>query len=231
MKVHDVIQGSTAWLRIRMGKPTASQFSRIVTPTGKVSTAQDGYMRELLAELIMGRPLDGPKMPWMERGTALEPDAVALYEFKNDVETEVVGFITNDAETMGCSPDRRVTPKRLLQVKCPKPEIHVGYLLFDDISKEYRPQLQGELYVAEAEVNEIISYHPEMPYAIVKVERDEPYIKLLAGELDRFVERLAEKREELGKRGLLARPQADRDHSADFLTDSDLNLILEAQRV
>lgn len=231
MKIHSVLQGSTAWLRLRMGKPTASQFSRIVTPTGKVSTSQDGYMRELLAELIMGRPLEGPKMPWMERGKDLEADAVALYEFQNDVETEVVGFITNDAETMGCSPDRRVTPKRLLQVKCPKPENHVGFLLFDDISKEYKPQLQGELYIAEAEVNEIISYHPEMPYAIVRAERDEAFIKLLAAELDKFVNRLSEKRAELDKRGLIAKQPAEHDHSGDFLSNEDEEMIIEGLKV
>lgn len=231
MKIHNVIQGSTAWRRLRMGKPTASQFSRIVTPTGKVSTSQDGYLRELVAELIIGRPLEGPKMPWMERGKDLEAEAVAFYEFQNDVETEVIGFITNDGETMGASPDRRVTPTRLLQVKCPNPETHVGYLLFNDVSKEYKPQLQGELYIAEAEINDIISYHPEMPHASVSVKRDDDFIKLLAAELCKFVERLAQKREELDKRGLLAKPVPEVYHGKDFITDEDVERILEAQRV
>jgi len=231
MKLHSCVQGSTEWLRLRMGKPTASQFSRIVTPTGKVSTSQDAYMRELVAELIIGRPLEGPKMPWMERGKDLEAEAVAFYEFQKDVETEVVGFMTNDAETIGASPDRRVSPTRLLQVKCPSPAVHVGCLLFDDVSKEYKPQLQGELYIAEAEVNDIISYHPEMPHALVSVQRDEEFIKLLDAELQKFVAKLAEKRAELDKRGLLAKPAAEQDHSADFLSDEDVERLIEAQRV
>ena len=42
----------------RLGIPTASQFSRIVTPTGQLSKARDGYLAELLCEWVMGEPAD-----------------------------------------------------------------------------------------------------------------------------------------------------------------------------
>lgn len=42
--------------------------------------------------------------------------------------------------------------------------------------------------------------------------------------------RLAEKREELDKRGLLVKAEPEVDHSQDFITDQDLEMILEARR-
>ncbi len=49
----------------------------------------------------------------------------------------------------------------------------------------------------------ICSYHPEMPPAIVRCERDEAFIKTLDEQLTAFVEKLAEKRKELTERGII----------------------------
>jgi hypothetical protein len=85
-------QGSAEWRLARMGIPTASSFDRILTPGGKPSKSAEGYMYELLGELMMGRPLDAPKYPWMQRGNDLEEEAANWYEFQSDTETEIVGF-------------------------------------------------------------------------------------------------------------------------------------------
>lgn len=226
MIVHNVDQGSSAWLRLRMGIPTASAFDSIITPKGKESAAQDTYLRELLAELVMGHPLAGPSMPWMDRGKALEQEAASFYEFQNEIETVRVGFITNDAKTMGASPDRLVGDKGLLEIKVPKPETHIGYLIFHDVSEKYKPQIQGQLYVAEREWLDIVSYHPEMPPAIVHCVRDEEYIKTLAKQLNQFSERLEALKGDLAERGLLHEPAVPRE----FLTDADVEAILESRR-
>ena len=54
--IEDVEQGSQSWIELRLGIPTASQFSRIVTPGGKSSSSRDAYMGELLAEWVLGEP-------------------------------------------------------------------------------------------------------------------------------------------------------------------------------
>ena len=54
----DLQQGSAEWVKARLGIPTASQFSRIITSTGKLSGQADGYMHELLAESLLGEPAD-----------------------------------------------------------------------------------------------------------------------------------------------------------------------------
>ena len=93
MIVHPAEQGTQAWLEARLGIPTASQFSRIVTPGGKLSTARNQYLGELLAEYCLGEPYsDFAGTDATERGRVLEPDARRYYSFHRDAEVESVGF-------------------------------------------------------------------------------------------------------------------------------------------
>ena len=190
MKVHDVQQGTTAWLNLRAGKPTSSEFDKILTPTGKPSKSADPYMHKLIAERLMGHPIEQYVSIDMDRGSRLEAEAVSFYEFQRDFETQKVGFITNDEETIGASPDRLVGEDGLLEIKCPAEHTHVSYLLYKPVDRKYWPQLQGQLWVTGRQWVEICSYHPEMPPAMVRVERDEKYIQLLAGAVTAFSEEL-----------------------------------------
>ena len=196
MKIHDCVQGTTEWLNLRAGIPTASNFDKIVTPKGAASKQAEKYMFALLAERLMGHPIEERGFShWMDRGSEEEGRAVAFYEFQKDIETVKVGFITNDAGTVGCSPDRRVGPG-LLEIKVPSESIHVGYLLqAGSAYEEYRVQVQGQLWIAEAEWSDVLSWHPELPPAIVRIERDEPFIAQLdkgvtafAGVLEEYFE-------------------------------------------
>lgn len=206
MIVHNVVQGSEEWRRLRMGVPTASEFSRILTPGGKPSASSEAYLCELLGELLMARPMEAPSFPWMQRGHDLEADAALWYELQSDVETQIVGFCTTDDGRIGASPDRLVGDDGLLEIKCPSPETHVRYLLFPDkgVDAAYKVQVLGQLYVTERAWCDVVSYHPELPSVIVRVERDEEYIAKLAGALREFVDRLAEAKAVLQKRGLLS---------------------------
>jgi len=53
------------------------------------------------------------------------------------------------------------------------------------------------MWIAEREYCEFHSYHPEMESLIIRVNRDEEYIKELSGAVDKFVDELLEKRERL----------------------------------
>lgn len=207
MILYDVQQGSEAWRLLRMGKPTASQFHRILTPGGKPSKSAALYCYELLAELVLGRPMDSPasEFPWLKRGVSLESDAAAWYEFEREVETLVVGFCTTDDGSIGASPDRLVGEDGSLEIKVPSPAIHIGYLLYPEhgVDREYRVQVQGQLYVTGRKWSDVVSFHPEIEKVIVRVERDEEYITLLDAALKAFCVQLAEGRAELERRGLL----------------------------
>jgi hypothetical protein len=198
VKIHNVEQLSPEWHRLRLSIPTTSEFKRIVTPTGKLSAQATGYLHRLLAEWILGRELDEDALEtkWMERGRALEPEAVASYEFETERITETVGFITSDDGLIGCSPDRLIVGEPgLLEIKCPAPQTHVGYMLRRTVDKDYWPQIMGQLYVTGREWVDIQSYHPGLPSVIIRVARDEEYIAKLADALRDFTALMVASRE------------------------------------
>lgn len=210
MIIHDAPQGSEEWHDIRMAGPTASRFKDILTPTGKLSKSADGYMAELLVEWAFGMPVeqvnmvdgDPDKKPsiWMVRGTQMEADAVAAYEMANEVRTSKVGFVTTDDLRIGGSPDRLVGDAGLLEIKCPKSETHMEYMLAGEIDPRYKPQVQGQLWICEREWNDWTSYFPGLPLLSVRVVRDEPYIAAQRDALNEFCDRLDEAKELLIQR-------------------------------
>lgn len=211
MKIIPCKQGSADWFFARLGIPTASNFDQIVTPAkGLLSASSKKYAYRLIAERLLNQPsesLEGQR--WMERGKELEPLAAQHYEFVQELETEPVGFITTDDGLIGASPDRLIKGRAIgLEIKCPAPHTHLGYLI-DGHEAEYRPQVQGQLYVAELERADFYSYHPRMPAYLSQTARDEAYIKLLAGALTEFNARLfamIEKARSLGVFQAYAKP-------------------------
>lgn len=201
MILHTVTQGSTEWLAVRAGIPTASAFDRIVTPKGKPSTQAEKYMHQLLAERMMGHPVLQVQTHWMGRGQALEGEAVLYYEGVRELDTTVIGLVTNDEGTIGASPDRFVGEDGLLEIKCPAEHTHVGYLLTRSVDAEYLPQVMGQLWITGRKWLDIVSYHPEMPIAIVRVERDEAFIATLTNAVGAFSRELENKALELREKG------------------------------
>jgi len=194
-------QGSGAWAQARLGIPTASRFDQILTPkTMKLSDSSKKLMWELLAEQVLGVPMDGASSGFMQRGEVLEKHAVDYYEMQRGVDTEPGGVILTDDRRAGCSPDRIVGLDGLLEIKCPSPANHIGYML-DPLGIGYRCQVQGQLWVAEREWVDTISYHPEMPTVLVRQVRDEAFIKALAAAVHQFNEMIEDSKALLKKLG------------------------------
>jgi hypothetical protein len=183
----DVPQGSEAWLRIRLGTPTTSNFGKIITPTGKPSSQSDDYLNELLGQLLAGKVEDFYKTPAMQRGNDLEPEAVDYYERYYGSATKEVGFVTTRDGRIGCSPDRLVGKDGLLEVKCPMYKQHVKNLRSGEIDNKYYPQVQGQLLLTKRDWCDWMSYHPDMPASIVRIERDDDYLEKLCDYLDHFL--------------------------------------------
>ncbi len=196
---HQCVQGSAKWAALRVGRPCSSEFSKIITPSGKPSSSASGYCNALLVETMLDRPLGGVEMPWMAEGKEREAEAVRYYELIKDVTTEVVGFLTTDDLRVGSSPDRLISIDGLLEVKSPTEATHSVYLsayidtllgsgVIGSVQDAYRCQLMGELYVSEREWADIISYYPQLPEVITRVPRDEKFIAALKVELTKFLE-------------------------------------------
>lgn len=192
---HAVEQREEEWFRLRIGRPTASEFHRILTAGGKISAQATDYAHMILAEMMLGKRTENPATEWMIRGQELEDSAIEAYEHLREVETARGGFVTTDDGRVGCSPDRLVGDDGLIEMKCPAPNTHIGYLL-DPASLEgaKKPQVQGELCVTGRRWVDLVSYHPELPTVIRRVYRDDKYIESLGIALTRFVEILDELR-------------------------------------
>src|SRR3990167_6408597 len=187
MKIHDCIQGTSEWLHLRAGIPTASCFDQILTPGGKPSKSAERYMLTLLAERLMGHPVTEYMSMWMQRGNQAEAEAVQFYELQRDADTIPAGFITNDEGTIGASPDRLVGDDGLLEIKVPSEYIHMSYLMKTGSHYEaYKVQVQGQLWVTGRQWVDVLSWHPELPPALVRIEPDVKFIELLAAAVTQF---------------------------------------------
>lgn len=230
MILHTCAQDTPEWLQLRLGLPTASEFLKIVTPGGKRSDQQDGYMFRLLAEKITGAPLEDVETKWMRRGQEEQDSAIRAYELRSEIETDAVGFITNDAVTYGCSPDRLVGERGLAEFKAPLAQTQIAYLLTKAVDEKYKPQLQGQLHVSERDWVDIFAWHPTIASVLIHVVRDEKYIALLATELDRFVdifnERYLHLESHYGPFAKKAAPEKQEGIGYLGITDEDLREIL-----
>jgi hypothetical protein len=191
MKIITCEQGTPEWRNARLGIPTASSFDKIITAAkGELSKQARAYAHQLVAEILLGEPLDTAigDLGWVARGKLLEPHAVQQYEFSTDTETRAVGFVTTDCGRIGCSPDRLVVSARgAVEIKCASPAVHVGYLI-DGPGDAYKQQVQGQLAVAELEWVDFYAYHDRLPPATIRTYRDEPYITKMRAALAEFLD-------------------------------------------
>jgi hypothetical protein len=192
MKWFDVEQRSVDWFQCRSGVATTSNFDKIITPTGKPSAQMDSYANLLIAELLLGYPVERNFNSYaLDWGREHEDEAIALYRFESGLDTKNGGFFMDDAMTIGASPDQRCFENGklagLAEIKCPEnPGIHVEYMLMKQMNPKYIPQVQGQMYVSGAPWVDWFSYYPGLPSAKVRTFRDDKYISLLANALGEF---------------------------------------------
>lgn len=203
MIVNHYEQGGLDWIYSRLGIPTASQFSRIVTPKGALSKSRDNYGAELLAERFTGEPYADFSNEWTERGQVLEPDARRFYEFTREATVEAVGTMFKDESmTAGGSPDGLVGEEGGLELKCPDLPQHLKYLALDDVPSTYVPQVQGSLWISGRRWWDFMSYFPGFPPLVVRVAPDPVYQEALTKHMPVFVRELEEETRRLIGLGL-----------------------------
>tara|TARA_R110000868_G_scaffold156637_1_gene383597 strand:+ start:804 stop:1610 length:807 start_codon:yes stop_codon:yes gene_type:complete len=246
MKVHDCIQGTRPWLDLRAGVPTSSEFDRITSchqireaikriekgitdKPVKLLEGSETYMNELLAERMLREPQTKAVTMWMQRGSEHEAEAVSYYEMARGVDTDVVGFCTNDEGTIGASPDRLVGEDGLLEIKVPCPAIHVGYLRSaEGAGDDYRIQAMGQLWITGRQWVDIMSYNPGMPEALVRFERDEVFIGMLASAVTEFSARLEAHTAKFRELGWIKDPEPEQieDYDGHGITDEDAAFVI-----
>jgi hypothetical protein len=179
MKILEMEQGTQEWLEARLGCPSGSGFSKLITASGTPSSSAESYINDLIAELITGESTPFHVTEWMQRGTELEPFARMNYELETDREVTEVGFCMHDILRCGVSPDGLIGDDGGIEIKCPKPSTHVKYLRNGKLPSEYKAQVMGCLWITGREWWDFMSYHPQMPNLLIRVHRDEEYINQL----------------------------------------------------
>jgi putative phage-type endonuclease len=182
---HQVAQRSVEWYALRAGLPTASAFSKLITSKGEESKSLSGYALTLAAEKFVGQPVEAWQgNEWTARGKDLEPRAISLYEFAHDVTVDPVGFVTDDARTMGCSPDGLVNDDGMIELKCLKAENHVQTILYFQkhhcCPTDYVQQTQGQLMICDRAWCDLVFYHPLLPLLVIRQKPDAVIQRALA---------------------------------------------------
>lgn len=191
MIILDHEQGTEEWLAARLGRPSASGFSKLITATGNPSSSANGYIHELIAERLTGESTPFHVTEWMERGTKLEPEAKEAYEFITDNEVIKTGFILDPSFEFGCSPDGLINGNGGLEIKCPAPKTMVSYLADKEVGvKKYWQQIQGCMWITKRNWWDFFAYHPKMRHVLVRVKRDDKYIAKLAVEVELAVNKI-----------------------------------------
>lgn len=166
----DIIQGSREWADIRMGRPTASEFHRIITAVkAELSEGSGGYIDQLISETILvakgmyperietftSRPMD--------HGRETEEEArLFLAKEQPGMEVRKVGFITTDDGRFGASPDSLLWANGGwvggAEIKCPTPAVQVKRLREGRLPNESKAQVHGSLAVSGLPFWDYLSY-------------------------------------------------------------------------
>jgi hypothetical protein len=191
MLVIDCEQRSPQWFAERLGKPSASRFGEILTPTGEVSKQRKGYMYDLVAQIISCQSPETYTSMAMEEGIRREEESRKLYEMVYGVDVRQVGMIFPDEQKKYlCSPDGLRDDNIGLELKNVLPKTQVEYLLNNKLPVIYKPQVQGSMLVTGFNQWHFMSYSPSLPPLVLEIDRDEAYIKKLEVELNAFNEEL-----------------------------------------
>ncbi len=194
MSNEELIQGSSAWYAVRMGKVTASKLGDLmrVTKYGE-STYKTRLRMELAIERLTGKSASPNFMnKAMQDGVEREPDARKLFEAITGKDVALCGsFDHPDIVNTSASPDGLIRGEdAVLELKCPTHITHAKNLLSEKMPKNYEYQVQWQIACTESEYAYFASYHPDFPKELrlkwVKVLRDNIMILEIEDEVRKF---------------------------------------------
>lgn len=199
MIVLDYPQGSPDWLHARAGVVTASCADKVMTPKTMEPVDGDDYFGTILAERILGAPIETETSAFMERGSEMEAKARGWYEFLNDVKCESVGLILSDDGFVGASPDFFVGKDGGGEIKCPGAKQHAINL---DNPEKFRRKHRGQTQVAMLLSGrawwDTVSFCPGFPNVCVRSEPEILWRKKWGEAVGKFLARVDEALKRIG---------------------------------
>ena len=199
-------QGSPEWFAARLGKVTASRVADVLPKIKEgESASRKNYKADLVAERLTKQKTLGFSSTAMQWGVETEHQARAAYEVTTGDFVEQIAFVDHPAiVNFGCSPDGLVGDDGLIEIKCPNTATHLEYLEADAPPKKYFIQMQSQMAVTGRKWCDFVSFDPRLPdgleLLIVRVNRDDKYIKIMEDEVSKFLQEVDNKVESLTKR-------------------------------
>jgi putative phage-type endonuclease len=197
-------QRTDDWFAARLGKVTASRVADVIakTKTG-YGAGRANYMADLVVERLTGQKASSFTNAAMEWGTEQEPNAKAAYAAKTGILVEDVGFIDHPTVAMsGASPDG-LAEDGLVEIKCPNTATHLEYIFDGKPPQKYITQMQWQMACTNRPWCDFVSFDPRLPerlqLLVVRVPRDDDYIKMLEQEVTIFLQELDDKLNKLEK--------------------------------
>jgi putative phage-type endonuclease len=197
-------QRTDDWFAARLGKVTASRVADVIakTKTG-YGAGRANYMADLVVERLTGQKASSFSNAAMEWGTEQEPYARAAYAAKTGILVEEVGFIDHPTVAMsGASPDG-FAEEGLVEIKCPNTATHLEYIFDGKPPQKYVTQMQWQMACTNRPWCDFVSFDPRLPerlqLLVVRVLRDDDYIKMLEQEVNTFLQELDDKLNKLEK--------------------------------
>lgn len=160
-------QGTHEWFMARCGRVTTSRVADVMDflKKGGEGAKRRGYRAEIVAEILTGQPnLDGFLTPAMMHGNDFEELARATYSVAAGVEVDLEGFVVHPTiARAGASPDGLIGQDGGVELKCPKTETHLRYLLSEEVPEEYQPQMFFGMACTGRQWWDFASYDPRLP--------------------------------------------------------------------
>ena len=187
---HRLQQGCDEWLELRMGMVTASEVSKLLTPTLKLANNETSrnYVYEMAAKRM--HPIIEPNYIGfdMERGHTEEVLAKIVYA-KHYEPVKDCGFIINSSLgfPVGCSPDGLIGDDGLIEVKSRANKLQVKTIIegFDvnriEVPKAFMLQIQAQLWVSGRGWCDFVSYSNGFNMFITRVFPDAEYFEAIEG--------------------------------------------------
>ena len=191
-------QGSLEWKQLRLGKVTASKVADVLSKVKSGESAgRKNYRMDLVAERLTNQPTEYFINSFMQHGTEQEPFARIAYETKMNLFVEQIPFMDHPKiEWFGCSPDGLVAEDGLIEIKCPNTTTHLEYIDGGKPPAKYIPQMQTQMACTGRKWCDFVSFDPRLPenlqLFVVRLDRDDGYIKDMEVEVQKFLQEVDE---------------------------------------
>lgn len=189
MTFHNIEQNSPEWYALRTGKFTASTFKDLFMKDSTLGFQDAIY--KVAFERLSGEQAESFSNEWMQRGSELEPYAREWYELETFNKVHNGGFFELN-EWVGASPDGLIDNDGLIEIKCPKYNTMMRYLVKKELPKDYEWQVHGQLWVTNRDWCDFVAYHPKLQPLVIRIERDINRDKQLGDQLGIAIEKVKE---------------------------------------